>query len=120
MCFRALPITFISNQQSNDLGCRVYNKPANRKGIIFSSFFEKHDMNLADKPPRKKTPGKREDPESTDFSRPGKRQPPAAAERTEPERADRSHDAAKEEREQTQSSVTQPVTNHDEQEKITN
>ena len=73
-------------------------------------------MDTNEKPPGKKSAPKENGPEKTDGKRPGERQPPAGAERTEDELADRDRQAM--ERNETQRS--QPVTNQDEQNKITN
>jgi hypothetical protein len=74
-------------------------------------------MKHKDKPPRKKVSSKRDDPETTDGKRPNERPAPAAAERTDPEPTTKAP-----EKEETPSSDrrSHPVTNQDEQDKITN
>lgn len=67
-----------------------------------------------EKPPRKKPAEKRPDPETTEGKRPGERMAPAAAERTDAEPATSSNETPSPDTRQ------QPVTNQDEQEKITN
>ena len=73
-------------------------------------------MKHKDKPPRKKVSSKRDDPETTDGKRPDERPAPAAAERTDGEttRALEKEDAPSSDRR------SHPVTNQDEQDKITN
>ena len=74
-------------------------------------------MNPQDKRPGKKVSSKREDPESIAGKRPDERKPPADAERTESEPAARVEaDAAGSAADRSH----QPVTNQDEQDKITN
>lgn len=75
-------------------------------------------MNLHHKPPRKKTTDKRNGPENSEGKRPGERDKPAAAERTDDEPvSEKDETPARSEPAQRQA---QPVTNQDEQDKITN
>ena len=70
-------------------------------------------MSKQQMPPRKRSP--RPGPENTDGRRPGEKHAPAAAERTDPE--SEREPAAPEAGPRAQQ---QPVTNQDEQDKITN
>ena len=83
------------------------------QGIVFL-LLQIKVMERKEKPPRKKPAEKRSDPESTEGKRPGERKPPAAAERTDAEPATSPNEAPSADTRQ------QPVTNQDEQEKITN
>jgi hypothetical protein len=68
------------------------------------------------KGPGRKAPSKRNSPENTEGKRPDERQPPAAPERTEQEESGSEQPLS----ESPETSRRQPVTNQDEQEKITN
>lgn len=68
--------------------------------------------------PPKKRKKRRENPEDTGANRPGETRPPAEAERTE--RAQRPHVMEDTEKNKESSGEREAVTNHDEQEKITN
>ena len=74
-------------------------------------------MKHKENPPRKKFTEKRTDPENTEGKRPGERRPPAAAERTNAEPTTSSDQTPSQPSTDTRK---QPVTNQDEQDKITN